>query len=43
MTLPKNVAERLEFLITFVLSTVAGLLAFLLVWVFTIFTGLYQT
>jgi hypothetical protein len=32
MTGPKNLRERMEFPIVFVLSTAAGLFAFLLVW-----------
>jgi hypothetical protein len=32
MTGPKNLRERMEFPIVFVLSTAAGLIAFLLVW-----------
>ena len=31
MTVPKNIAEGMEFLVTLVLSAVAGLLAFLFV------------
>ena len=42
MTVLKNVAARMEFLITFAVSTLAGLLAFLVVLLVTFVLGLYQ-
>ncbi len=43
MTGPKNLRERLEFPLAFVLSTVAGLLAFLLVWLLGILWESYHS
>ena len=42
MTGPKNFRERMEFPVAFILSTLAGLLAFLLVWLLGILWELYQ-
>lgn len=42
MTGPKNLRERMEFPLALVLSLVAGLLAFLLVWLVSILFELYR-
>ncbi len=42
MTGPKNLRERMEFPIAFVISVLAGLLAFLLVWALGILLESYR-
>ncbi|HLE61801.1 MAG TPA: hypothetical protein VI750_01615 [Pyrinomonadaceae bacterium] len=43
MTGQKNLRERMEFPVAFVLSTIAGLLAFLLVWLIGVLWELTRT
>jgi hypothetical protein len=43
MTGPKNFRERMEFPVAFILSTLAGLVAFLLVWLLGILWEFYRT
>jgi hypothetical protein len=43
MTGPKNLKERLEFPVVFAISTAAGLVAFMLVWLIGILLECYRT
>jgi hypothetical protein len=43
MTGSKNFRERMEFPVAFLLSTAAGLLAFLLVWLLTVLWETYRS
>jgi hypothetical protein len=43
MTGPKNLRERMEFPVAFLLSTLAGFLAFLLVWLIGVLWEFYRT